>query len=287
MGVEAKSSGRLPMAASRLLAVPVPGSSRVPATASSREVSTLPVTSALRTGAAGNGTDLRGCCRCRIVVGPVRTGIAGPPAASAASRRRTTAPASTLSEARDQPCLLARAGLTALCSSMSALRAGGREEVALDHGQRGAGARPPVQRAGQPDATVELAVRPAQAVPRIRRRAQVVQDPTAVDVVLQPSAQARPGSGEGLVGDLRTPSSLVTSRAETSISISRSRAASVPTSRRGTRVRTGSPSGPGRAGAARGRAAPRACRARPGRRDARPTAPPRRGSRRWPGSRRR
>ena len=47
MGLEAKSSGRFVRAASRLLWVPVEGSSRMPATASSNEVSMSPVASAL------------------------------------------------------------------------------------------------------------------------------------------------------------------------------------------------------------------------------------------------
>ena len=201
MGVEAKSSGRLPMAASRLFAVPVPGSRRVPATASSREVSTLPVASALAPARRATARISEAAAAAALSSARSHWNRATP-AAGAREQEQHDGHGEHLSEARDQPGLLARAGGRALLLDVG-LRAGGREEVALDHGQRGAGARPPVQRAGQPDAAVELAVRPAQAVPRVRRRAQVVQDPTAVDVVLQPPAQARPGPGEGLVGDLQ------------------------------------------------------------------------------------
>ncbi len=66
----------------------------------------------------------------------------------------------------------------------------------------GSGRALPFQRLGQPSPPVELAVRPAHAVPGVGRRAQVTQDPLALDVLLEPVRQPRPGPGQRLVGDL-------------------------------------------------------------------------------------
>ena len=61
---------------------------------------------------------------------------------------------------------------------------------------------PPLQGSFEPDAAVELAVRPPQAVPGIRGPRQVVQQPLALDVVVQPATQPWPGPGQRLVRHL-------------------------------------------------------------------------------------
>ena len=76
------------------------------------------------------------------------------------------------------------------------------EEVALDGVEGGGGPVPPLEGPFQPDAAVQLAVRPGEAVPGVGRRREVVQQPQALDVVVEPAAQPRPGPGQRLVGDL-------------------------------------------------------------------------------------
>ena len=86
-------------------------------------------------------------------------------------------------------------------------------------------------------AAVQLAVGPAERLPGLGRDAEVVEDPLALDVLLEPvrAAAARPGPApRGPAA--RLSSSLVTSRAPTSSSIERSWSASAASSPRGTRA---------------------------------------------------
>ncbi len=66
----------------------------------------------------------------------------------------------------------------------------------------GVGAVAPLEGLGEADAAVELAGRPAEVVPGAGGRTEVVEDPLALDVVLEPAAEPRPGAGECLVRDL-------------------------------------------------------------------------------------
>ena len=107
-------------------------------------------------------------------------------------------------EPADQPglrtCSLGRAPLLGVGG-----RLGGGEELALGVGESGLRAGLPVQRSRQPDAAVELAVGASEGVPGVGRAAEVVPDPLALDVVVEPATQPRPGPGERLVGDLEDP----------------------------------------------------------------------------------
>ena len=60
----------------------------------------------------------------------------------------------------------------------------------------------PLQGLGEADASVQLAGRAPQGVPGRGGGGDVVQDPLAFDVVLQPSAKPRPGAGQRLVCEL-------------------------------------------------------------------------------------
>ena len=77
------------------------------------------------------------------------------------------------------------------------------EEGPLDVSQLGVVGGRPVERGGQPRAAVELAGVAAARVPLARRDAEVVVQAPALDVLLEPFAQARPLAQQGLVGDLR------------------------------------------------------------------------------------
>ena len=75
------------------------------------------------------------------------------------------------------------------------------EEGLLDRRELGRRHVVPLQQAGQAHSAVQLAVRSAHRVPGVRGAGEVVQDPLALHVVVEPPAQARPLSGQGLVGE--------------------------------------------------------------------------------------
>ena len=79
------------------------------------------------------------------------------------------------------------------------------QEVVLGAGQARRAPDLPVMDAGQPHPAVELAVRTPHGVPGVGSGREVVQHPLALDVVVQPAAQAGPRPGERLVGDLEDP----------------------------------------------------------------------------------
>ena len=60
----------------------------------------------------------------------------------------------------------------------------------------------PVERLGEADAAVQLAVGPAHRVPRVGGGGEVAEDALALDVVVEPALQARPGPGQRFVGEL-------------------------------------------------------------------------------------
>ena len=60
----------------------------------------------------------------------------------------------------------------------------------------------PLQGLGEADASVQLAGWATQGVPGLGGGGEVVQDPLALDVVLQPAAEPRPRAGQRLVCDL-------------------------------------------------------------------------------------
>ena len=62
--------------------------------------------------------------------------------------------------------------------------------------------RRPVERGGEPRAAVQLARIAAARVPFARGHDQVVVEPAAVRVLLEPAAQPRPLAQQRLVGDL-------------------------------------------------------------------------------------
>ena len=66
----------------------------------------------------------------------------------------------------------------------------------------GVGPVAPLEGLGEADAAVELAGGSAEGVPGVGGGGEVVEDPLALDVVLEPAAEPRPGAGERLVGDL-------------------------------------------------------------------------------------
>ena len=76
------------------------------------------------------------------------------------------------------------------------------EERPFGVGERGAGVVLPVEGPRQPDAAVELAVGTPERVPRVGSGREVVADPLALDVVVEPGPEPGPGAGQGLVGDL-------------------------------------------------------------------------------------
>ena len=78
----------------------------------------------------------------------------------------------------------------------------GVEEGGLGVGEDDVGPGPPLQRPGQPDPAVQLAVRPPELVPGVGGGAQVAQDPLPLDVLVEPGPQPRPGARQCLVGDL-------------------------------------------------------------------------------------
>ena len=89
-----------------------------------------------------------------------------------------------------------------LCCSASAWWEDASRNSPLDLGEGGVLVGAPVKRPGQPDAAVELAVRTAERLPGVGGGREVVPDPLALDVVVEPAAEPGPGSGEGFVGDL-------------------------------------------------------------------------------------
>ena len=111
----------------------------------------------------------------------------------------------------------------------------------------GSCARPPLQGLAQTRPPVQLAVRPAEQVPGVGRGAQVVQDPLPLDVLLEPALQPGPGARQRLVGDLDdTGVAGDQTRAHQQVDEVLMLGSPTARSRRGTRLRTGSPSVPGR-----------------------------------------
>ena len=76
------------------------------------------------------------------------------------------------------------------------------EERLLGQAQVRSGAVAPLERSCQSEAPVQLAVGPIHGVPGVGGRGDVAEDPLAVDVVLEPATQPRPGHREGFVGHL-------------------------------------------------------------------------------------
>ena len=121
--------------------------------------------------------------------------------ATRARTRSTAAPPSTIRSRRiSRAC--ARARSAALRSSASARPRAASRNSPLGLGEGGVRVGAPVQRPGQPDAAVELAVGAAEGVPGVGGGREVVPDPLALDVVVEPAAEPGPGAGERLVGDL-------------------------------------------------------------------------------------
>ena len=121
------------------------------------------------------------------------------------------------------------------------LRSG--EEVLLDGGQVRGALLPPVERLREPDAAVELAVGLAHGVPGVGSHGKVTQDPLALGVVLEPLPETWPGVHEGLVrqhqhafvaGQQPSAHELLDDCRVLLV---------VGDQRRGTRLRTGAPSG--------------------------------------------
>ena len=78
----------------------------------------------------------------------------------------------------------------------------GVEELPFGRGQVGVRPFLPLQGLGEADASVQLAGWAPQGVPGLGGGGDVVQDPLAFDVVLQPAAEPRPRAGQRLVCDL-------------------------------------------------------------------------------------
>ena len=76
------------------------------------------------------------------------------------------------------------------------------EEILLRRRQVGAATVPPLERLGQSDASVQLGVRTTHETPGVGRVGQMAEDALPVDVVVEPAPEARPRSGQGLVGQL-------------------------------------------------------------------------------------
>ena len=80
-------------------------------------------------------------------------------------------------------------------------RKGGLDELLLDRGQGRAPAGSPLHHPGEADPSVQLALRSSQVVPGIGARAEVVQDPLSLPVVVEPPAQPRPRPDQRLVSE--------------------------------------------------------------------------------------
>ena len=121
-----------------------------------------------------------------------------PPAMSARTRSTAAPPSTILSRRISRACARARVD-DALMLGLGVV--GGRlEELPLALGEGGALVGAPLERPGQPDAAVELAVRSAQGLPGVRAGGQVVTDPLALDVVVEPPPKPGPLAGQRLVG---------------------------------------------------------------------------------------
>ena len=108
-------------------------------------------------------------------------------------------------EQRPQPSVLA--GLLACSSSVARVSARSRSAL-VSRNVCSVGVRSglrlvaPVESLGEPYPAVQLAVGPAHRVPGVGGDREVAQDPLALDVVVEPAAQAGPRPGECLVGQL-------------------------------------------------------------------------------------
>ena len=104
-------------------------------------------------------------------------------------------------EPTDQPGLRTRLLGRAALLGFGEVRAG-VEELLFGRGQLGVRLFLPLQGLGEADASVQLAGWATQGVPGLGGGGEVVQDPLAFDVVLQPAAESRPRAGQRLVCDL-------------------------------------------------------------------------------------
>ena len=124
------------------------------------------------------------------------------PPATSARTRSTAAPPSTIRSRRiSRACARARS-TAALTLGLGVVARAASRNSPLGLGEGGAAAALPLQGPGQPDAAVQLAVWAPQGVPGVGGGGEVVQDPLAFDVVVEPAAQPGPGAGQRLVGDL-------------------------------------------------------------------------------------
>ena len=86
----------------------------------------------------------------------------------------------------------------AVCSASASSAEASRNAVSVWLSS-GWGPVAPLEGLGEADAAVQLAVRPVEVVPGVGGGREVVEDPLALDVVLEPAAEPRPGAGERLV----------------------------------------------------------------------------------------
>ena len=118
-----------------------------------------------------------------------------------ARTRSTAAPPSTIRSRR-----ISRLCARALSAAAAVLGFGegraGVEELPFGRGQLGVRLSVPLQCLGEADASVQLAGWAAQGVPGLGGGGEVVQDPLAFDVVVQPAAEPGPRAGQRLVCDL-------------------------------------------------------------------------------------
>ena len=75
------------------------------------------------------------------------------------------------------------------------------EEIALGRRQIRTGLSPPLQCLGEPHAAVQLTVGPSHLVPRLGSSDEVTEDASSFDVVVEPTAQPRPGPDQRFMGE--------------------------------------------------------------------------------------
>ncbi len=199
-GVDRVSLGCCASAVTRFARVSDESSSRAPAAASSNDRLTSSLSRARAPTRRASAETRRLLRLGGLLVGPVGLdGGQGP--GDQGEDEEDGGAAQRDPEPTDQPGLDPRPLDDALLLGLGVV--GGRlEELPFDHGQGGALVGAPVERPGQPDAAVELAVGTAESLPRVGGGREVVTGPLTLDVVVEPAPEPGPGPGEGFVGDL-------------------------------------------------------------------------------------